>query len=169
MNLKMQLHLERKARLQRLQRAAIRNEVAQAGGADVLQFKPQEQEVKKTKEVRFRDWLFVHDRLDALSFEATNISRIKKIIFDVCEQTEINWVDLKSERRMKPLLLPRQYLMWRLRNETTLSLPLIGKHIGNRDHTTVLHGVRKYQALVDEGKAPFLPTTNYSIDPYIGE
>lgn len=62
--------------------------------------------------------------------------------------------DLISERRTANLVLPRKEAYWLCRQVTGRSLPEIGRLFGNRDHTTVLHGVRSYQALVDAGQAP---------------
>lgn len=51
--------------------------------------------------------------------------------------------DLLSDRRTADLVVPRHVVFYLGRRLTTLSLPMIGRHMGNRDHTTVLHGVRK--------------------------
>jgi len=51
--------------------------------------------------------------------------------------------DLKGPRRHKQIVVPRQIAMYLARKHTDLSLPEIGKRFGNRDHTTVLHAVRK--------------------------
>lgn len=46
----------------------------------------------------------------------------------------------------------RQEFMWRVRRELPrLSLPQIGRFLGGRHHTTVMHGVRKHQARLDDG------------------
>jgi chromosomal replication initiator protein len=51
--------------------------------------------------------------------------------------------DVKGPRRTKQLVTPRQIAMFLIRKHTTLSLPEIGKRFGGRDHTTVIHAVRK--------------------------
>jgi chromosomal replication initiator protein len=50
---------------------------------------------------------------------------------------------LKGERRTKTIVWPRQILMYLLRIELRLSLDEVGRLIGGRDHTTVLHGSEK--------------------------
>lgn len=63
--------------------------------------------------------------------------------------------ELRSKQRMKPLVLARQFAYWRCKKETGQSLPEIGRRFkdgtGKRDHTTVLHGVRKIEKLIAAG------------------
>jgi chromosomal replication initiator protein len=54
---------------------------------------------------------------------------------------------LRSKTRTKQLTTPRQVAMYLAKQLTTLSLPQIGKRFGNRDHTTVMHAVRKIEEL----------------------
>jgi chromosomal replication initiator protein len=55
--------------------------------------------------------------------------------------------DLISERRNRAIARPRQAAMWLAKQLTTRSLPDIGRRFGGRDHTTVLHAVRRIEAL----------------------
>jgi len=55
---------------------------------------------------------------------------------------------LFAERRTKGIVKPRQIAMYLAKELTPRSLPDIGRRIGGRDHTTVLHGVRKIDALI---------------------
>ena len=55
--------------------------------------------------------------------------------------------DLISERRNRSIARPRQAAMWLAKSLTTRSLPDIGRRFGGRDHTTVLHAVRRIEAL----------------------
>ncbi|HEY5090394.1 MAG TPA: chromosomal replication initiator protein DnaA, partial [Polyangia bacterium] len=55
--------------------------------------------------------------------------------------------DLISERRTRAIARPRQAAMWLAKHLTTRSLPDIGRRFGGRDHTTVLHAVRRIEAL----------------------
>jgi hypothetical protein len=52
-----------------------------------------------------------------------------------------------SSHRTRRLTMPRQIAMALARDLTALSLPGIGKRIGGRDHTTVLHAIRKVRHL----------------------
>ncbi|MCC7266142.1 MAG: chromosomal replication initiator protein DnaA [Caulobacteraceae bacterium] len=58
--------------------------------------------------------------------------------------------DLLSERRNRAVARPRQAAMWLAKQITTRSLPDIGRRFGGRDHTTVLHAVRRIEALKAE-------------------
>ncbi|MCX5711794.1 MAG: chromosomal replication initiator protein DnaA [Candidatus Omnitrophica bacterium] len=51
--------------------------------------------------------------------------------------------DLKTKRRNKNIVLPRQVAMYISREMTDLSLPEIGEYFGGKDHTTVLHSYNK--------------------------
>ena len=55
--------------------------------------------------------------------------------------------DMLSQRRSRPLARPRQIAMFLAKKMTTRSLPEIGRRFGNRDHTTVIHAVRKVEEL----------------------
>lgn len=68
----------------------------------------------------------------------------KRIILETAIAHGIPPVDIMSTRRAAPIVAARQEAMWRMRTETTMSTPAIGKRLGGRDHTTVIHGVRKH-------------------------
>lgn len=56
-------------------------------------------------------------------------------------------LELISDRRAREVARPRQVAMWIAKKLTTRSLPDIGQRFGGRDHTTVLHAVRRIEAL----------------------
>jgi hypothetical protein len=68
----------------------------------------------------------------------------KRIILETAIAHGVPPVDIMSARRAAPIVAARQEAMWRMRMETTMSTPAIGKRLGGRDHTTVIHGVRKH-------------------------
>lgn len=55
--------------------------------------------------------------------------------------------ELLSDRRSRYVARPRQVAMWLCKRLTKRSLPDIGRRFGNRDHTTVLHAIRRIEAL----------------------
>jgi chromosomal replication initiator protein len=61
----------------------------------------------------------------------------------VSEEFGISTDDLKTRRRYKSIVLPRQIAMYLSRELTDLSLPEIGGFFGGKDHTTVLHSYNK--------------------------
>jgi chromosomal replication initiator protein len=63
------------------------------------------------------------------------------------EHFGLKQVDLISETRTRAIARPRQAAMWLAKKLTTRSLPDIGRRFGGRDHTTVLHAVRRIDEL----------------------
>jgi chromosomal replication initiator protein len=68
----------------------------------------------------------------------------------VAEHYSLKQADLISERRARAVARPRQVAMWLAKQITTRSLPDIGRRFGGRDHTTVLHAVRRIESLKGE-------------------
>jgi len=66
----------------------------------------------------------------------------------VADHFSLKQADLLSERRTRAVARPRQIAMWLCKQHTTRSYPDIGRRFGGRDHTTVLHGVRKIEELI---------------------
>lgn len=66
----------------------------------------------------------------------------------VAEEWWVRVRDLESDRRDRSTSRPRQVAFYLARELTPLSLPHIGRHFGFRDHTTVMHGIRRIGALV---------------------
>ena len=71
------------------------------------------------------------------------------IIKTVSEYFGISVAELISKKKSADIVYPRQITMYLCRTMTDAALSLIGKKLGNRDHTTVLHGYEKIQAEVD--------------------
>ncbi len=71
----------------------------------------------------------------------------------VAEHYNLKQADLISERRARAVARPRQVAMWLAKQITTRSLPDIGRRFGGRDHTTVLHAVRRIESLKAEDPA----------------
>jgi len=65
----------------------------------------------------------------------------------VAEHYLLKQADLLSERRTRAVARPRQLAMYLAKNLTTRSYPDIGRRFGGRDHTTVLHAVRRIEEL----------------------
>ena len=74
--------------------------------------------------------------------------KIEDIQRVVARQYNVSRSDLLSSRRTANVVRPRQVAMYLAKTLTLRSLPEIGRRFGGRDHTTVLHAVRKIEALV---------------------
>lgn len=77
--------------------------------------------------------------------ESVKIISIEMIQKEVSEFFNINVLELKSSRRHKHLVLPRQIAMYLTRKLTKHSLPEIGNTFGGKDHTTVMHSCKKIE------------------------
>jgi len=71
-----------------------------------------------------------------------------EIIKKTCEHYHLRQTDLMSPSRARSIARPRQMAMYLCKKLTTRSLPEIGRKFGGRDHTTILHGVRKIEELI---------------------
>ena len=74
--------------------------------------------------------------------------KIEEIQRVVSRQYNVSRGDLLSSRRTANVVRPRQIAMYLAKTLTLRSLPEIGRRFGGRDHTTVLHAVRKIEGLV---------------------
>ena len=90
-----------------------------------------------------RPHLSVNDR-------KVTVDLIQKV---VAEHFGLKQADLISERRARAVARPRQVAMWLAKQITTRSLPDIGRRFGGRDHTTVLHAVRRIEELKADDSA----------------
>ncbi len=72
---------------------------------------------------------------------------IEEIQRKVSEHYDIRLSDMLGPKRTRTLARPRQMAMWLCKQLTTRSLPEIGRKFGKRDHTTIMHGVRKIDEL----------------------
>lgn len=89
-----------------------------------------------------RDWLIL------------NIApKVATIIRDTSAYFGVDVMDVLSQRRTANVMRPRQIGMYLAKTLTLRSLPEIGRRFGGRDHTTVLHAVRKIEALIEAGDA----------------
>jgi chromosomal replication initiator protein len=79
--------------------------------------------------------------------------KIEEIQRIVARQYNVSRADLLSSRRTANVVRPRQVAMYLAKTLTLRSLPEIGRRFGGRDHTTVLHAVRKIENLVNNDTA----------------
>ncbi len=81
------------------------------------------------------------------------------IINVVAKHFDVSIEDIKSNKRSSRIVFPRQIAMYLCRDLTDNSLKAIGQYIGNRDHTTVKHGIEKIEKEVEKS-----PTTQNTIE-----
>lgn len=83
---------------------------------------------------------------DLISPNASREITPELIINIVADHFGISTVDIASQKRNKDIVYPRQVAMYLCRDMTATPLQTIGKYLGNRDHTTIIHGCEKIDA-----------------------
>ena len=73
---------------------------------------------------------------------------IEEIQRKVSEHYSIRLSDMIGPKRLRTIARPRQVAMYLAKQLTPRSLPEIGRRFGGRDHTTIIHGVRKIEELM---------------------
>ena len=84
---------------------------------------------------------------DFITYNNNNIN-IETIQNIVAAHFNLNLSEMLSARRSRSLARPRQIAMYLAKQHTTNSLPEIGRKFSNRDHTTVIHAVKKIDELL---------------------
>ncbi len=80
------------------------------------------------------------------------IERIQEV---VCDRFGMSIDELCSHKRSQNIVYPRQVAMYLSRELTDSSLPRIGRHFGDRDHTTVLHANTKIQRMIKADRSVY--------------
>lgn len=121
-----------------------------------------------------KDYLIEHLELDKADKDARILEQAARICFlendDAMKRTgkkpvrliieevladfpDVTWNEVSGIRRTRHLVIPRQKCMFEVhRQRPDLSLPAIGRIFGGRDHTTILHAVRKLKAKQQSGE-----------------
>jgi len=73
---------------------------------------------------------------------------VESIQKEVVAYFDLRLADLKSDRKQKKISLPRQIAMYLSRKYTAASYPEIGEKFGGKDHSTVIHAVKKIEGLL---------------------
>lgn len=135
MSLVEQYHAERKARLARMAKsAAPKRTYTRSKNGTVKPYPP------NYCWSRMWFWDLVNMRKTT---EIGYIPPVRRIINTVGQHYGISANDIVSARRTADIVLPRQVAMYLARQTTPLSLPQISRSFGNRDHTTILHAIRR--------------------------
>ncbi|MBI5483733.1 MAG: chromosomal replication initiator protein DnaA, partial [Deltaproteobacteria bacterium] len=84
--------------------------------------------------------------------------RRKEVTVELIQKTVVDYfdmklADLKSEKRLKNIVLARQVAIWLCRDMTKASYPDIGLKFGGKDHSTIIHSFKKIdKAIADDSK-----------------
>lgn len=141
------LHRERKERLARFERAAIKPTQIIAvplppvpPPAPVFLFAP-----RKYDPLEEYAWRVEIEGVEQQEYRQPTLHDIRAI---VCMHYGIELAALLSARRTQDLTRPRHVAYYLASKLTLKSLPEIGRHLGGKNHTTVLHGARKIERLL---------------------
>lgn len=104
---------------------------------DVVRPKPPEPEKPK------RDYIEVGLRGAMKPEQMRLMTEMQRIIYAASKVSGVSVNDIKSPRRAKHVCNVRHAIMFLAKERTRLSLPTIGRMLGGKDHSTVLHGVKK--------------------------
>ena len=75
---------------------------------------------------------------------------VEEIQKNVAAHFGIKVSDLKSPKRLKALVLPRQLAMYLSRQLTSCSFPEIGEKFGGKDHSTIIHAIKKIEKQLED-------------------
>lgn len=76
---------------------------------------------------------------------------VRAVVETVAKHYGIEYADIASARRYAAIVFPRHVACYLCRKLTIRSYPEIGRFLGDRDHTTILHGSRRIEALLAGG------------------
>ncbi|MEK9909150.1 MAG: helix-turn-helix domain-containing protein [Candidatus Thalassarchaeaceae archaeon] len=74
--------------------------------------------------------------------DTQTLERIKRY---VCNEFDMTFAQIEGDQRARQLAFPRHIAFFLSRYLSRASLPMIGHFYGDRDHTTVMHGVRRVE------------------------
>ena len=74
---------------------------------------------------------------------------IEEIIKVTCSYYNIKVSEIKSSKRVKTVVLPRQIAMYLSRQLTNSSYPEIGEKFGGKDHSTIIHAIKKIEKIIE--------------------
>jgi chromosomal replication initiator protein len=90
------------------------------------------------------------DVLKDILIERNSELSVEEIIKRVSNHFNMKISDIKSAKRLKTIVLPRQIAMYLSRQLTSSSYPEIGDRFGGKDHSTIIHAIRKIEKLIEE-------------------
>jgi hypothetical protein len=142
------LHSDHKARLARIKAAAHRREIAEEKPMLVYQEPPAIVALDPTEPTP------VPEHSEPVPWRKEWISTTTRIKLAVLEDYPgVTLTDIDSRRRESTVVRARHIAMYLVKTKTLKSLPEIGRRFGGRDHTTVLHGIKKVERMIKSDEA----------------
>ncbi|MBQ2941024.1 MAG: chromosomal replication initiator protein DnaA [Clostridia bacterium] len=104
--------------------------------------------VKREEEVTRETVDYVISKYISVKEEVKTITP-KTIISAVAKLFRVNEDDITSKRKTKEIVIPRQVSIYLCKNLTELSFNKIGDYFGGKDHSTVMHAVKKVESYIE--------------------
>lgn len=98
---------------------------------------------------RPHEYIFVHPTAYKNSGPRWQHSTAEVIVAEVCQKHGVSNAEIKGRTRRYAVVTARFEAYSRLSVEMGYSLPMIGRYMGGKDHTGVLHGIRKHKARME--------------------
>ena len=117
------------------QRRADAEEIARLREANRILM---EREAKRVAEAQAANAMLEREGLTVRS------PRMKPIAERICKATGVSMEEVRSARRSERLVMTRWAIAYWTTRQTGHSLPAIGRFLGGKDHTSILHAVRRY-------------------------
>ena len=80
------------------------------------------------------------------------MDRVSKILRQVAKEFDVPVNELRGPNTARNISKPRQIAYLRLRDETDLSYPSIGRVMGDRDHSTIIYGIKAVRKRLQQGE-----------------
>jgi len=98
----------------------------------------------------------IEDLGAAISEDRARRLTVARIIDCTSTEFKVSKTDIKSARRHGDIILPRHIAMFLAREMTGVSLPMIGRVFGGRDHSTIHNAIAKIKKHIDDGDAAII-------------
>lgn len=92
-----------------------------------------------------------------------SIQECNDLIYAVAQANRIRRDTLKYGGRSQPIVFARAVAYWMLRNVGKMSYPQIGRMMGGKHHTTIMHGARSIDWEIRQGDGPHIDTLMHTI------
>lgn len=139
-----EMHRAHLARIARIKTAAIGEKAKAAAKADDRMVELLEAAIEPAPKPR-RQWFSIVDEKILPQSSGPMVEDIQRV---ACRYFNVTRNDMLSPRRDRRVSYPRHVAMYIAKTLTLQGLPQIGRRFGGRDHTTILHGVRKISNLI---------------------
>ena len=110
---------------------------------------PQPEPLVTVRARRPHEYIFVHDKNLHVPRRVWNVVSAEQILAEVSEKHRISVKQIKGPTRLREVIAARFEAYCRLHDELGYSLCMVGEACGGKDHSGVLHGIRRHKAKME--------------------